>query len=172
MRSHGITRPVLLFTALVPIPAGIFIPWLISRWHLQPAFLGIEPLRWVGAAMIPFGVAVYWSAVTCLGRQKASPYPPCTHIVSCDIYARTRNPMYTGVLLLMFGQAILFASRGVAIYAFCWFAAFHVFEVTYDEPFLARKFGAAYTDYHASVPRWIPRMTGERNSELRIRNEQ
>ena len=54
-RELGITRPVLLFTALVPIPMGLFFPWLISRWHLQPAFFALEPLRWLGALMMPIG---------------------------------------------------------------------------------------------------------------------
>jgi len=37
--------------------------------------------------------------------------------------------------------------------------AFHVFVVAYEEPRLARRFGAQYDLFRASVPRWIPRAT-------------
>ncbi|BAS17671.1 hypothetical protein AHiyo8_59740 [Arthrobacter sp. Hiyo8] len=47
----------------------------------------------------------------------------------------------------LFGLAALGAVRVVA------------FVRLYEEPTLARKFGAEYEDYRANVPRWLPRLT-------------
>jgi protein-S-isoprenylcysteine O-methyltransferase Ste14 len=35
---------------------------------------------------------------------------------------------------------------------------FHAMIVLYEEPHLARVFGATYADYRARVPRWLPRL--------------
>src|SRR5436305_15088905 len=37
-------------------------------------------------------------------------------VVRDGLYRYSRNPMYVGVVVLIFGQAILFKSRNVAIY--------------------------------------------------------
>ena len=74
------------------------------------------------------------------------------------LYRYSRNPMYVGVLSLVFAQALFFASPGTLLYAALLFLAFHAFVVLYEEPTLARSFGAAYQRYLASVPRWIPRL--------------
>ena len=72
------------------------------------------------------------------------------------LYRYCRNPMYVGVLSLIAAQALCFASPGTLLYAALLFLAFHSFVILYEEPTLARSFGAAYQRYLASVPRWIP----------------
>src|SRR5215468_756641 len=34
----------------------VFVPWWLTRWRIGPPFFGIEPLRWVGAALIVLGL--------------------------------------------------------------------------------------------------------------------
>lgn len=155
--STGLTMSGVMFTLVVPGPMAGVIPWFITRWRFQPAFFGLEPLRWVGAAAIAVGIVLLAAAILTFGREGVTAYPPCTKIVDCDLYAYTRNPMYTGVLLIMSGQGWLFASAGMLWYALGWFVFFHVFESTFDEPFLKKKFPDTYPRYHESVPRWIPR---------------
>jgi protein-S-isoprenylcysteine O-methyltransferase Ste14 len=155
--ARNLTKYGIMFTLIVPVPMAGIIPWLITRWQPQPALFGIEPLRWLGMLMIPVGLVVYALALSTFEREDARAYPPCVKIVSSSIYGRTRNPMYLGVLLIMYGEALWLGSLGLVIYATGWFVFFHVFEVTFDEPFLKKKFGEEYTKYHESTPRWIPR---------------
>ena len=49
-----------------------------------------------------------------------------------------RNPMYTGVLLLIIGEAILFRSSLILIYAALVILAFHLFVTLYEEPTLKK----------------------------------
>jgi protein-S-isoprenylcysteine O-methyltransferase Ste14 len=65
--------------------------------------------------------------------------------------------MYVAVTALIFGQAILFASLGVALYGVVIAAAFLAFVRLYEEPTLREAFGEEYVAYCATTPRWIPR---------------
>ncbi len=65
--------------------------------------------------------------------------------------------MYIGVLFILIGEGILFASVLLGLYVFLVFVCFHLFVVVYEEPALRARFGDSYRIYCDSVPRWIPR---------------
>ena len=65
--------------------------------------------------------------------------------------------MYLAVLSIVVGQAILFGSTAALVYAAVLFVCFHAFVVGYEEPTLARRYGASYERYRATVRRWLPR---------------
>ena len=65
--------------------------------------------------------------------------------------------MYVAVAAMIFGQAVLFASWGVALYGVVIVAAFHTFVRLYEEPTLRDAYGEQYAVYCATTPRWIPR---------------
>jgi protein-S-isoprenylcysteine O-methyltransferase Ste14 len=65
--------------------------------------------------------------------------------------------MYFGVLLALLGEAWLFRSAALLLYAVMAFTWQHLFVLFYEEPALKRKFGESYLDYLARTPRWIPR---------------
>src|SRR3990170_2017554 len=48
-------------------------------------------------------------------------------------------------------------SLPLAAYAGLLWLAFHLFVVSYEEPFLRKKFGSAYDEYCNHVPRWVPK---------------
>lgn len=156
--APGLTVRTVLFEVLVPLPACGIIPYFMTgHWQLQPAFFGIEALRWVGAAIIPIGFVLHLFAVAHLYRRGCAPVPPVATIVSDGVYAWTRNPMYVGALMVMVGEALLFGAHSLLIYAAVWWCLFHLFEVSFDEGVLRKRFGALYTDYCDATPRWIPR---------------
>lgn len=147
----------LLFTLLVPTPMGVGIPWLITRWQMQPPLAGFESGRWIGGIMILVGAALLLSAIAWFAHEGVKPYPPIERVVTTGPYAYTRNPMYGGVVLIMIGQGLLFGSRGEFIYGVCWLVAFYIFEWTIDDPFIIKRMGKSYEDYCRDVPGWIPR---------------
>ena len=65
--------------------------------------------------------------------------------------------MYVAVTALIFGQAVLFESWGVALYGVVVAIAFPAFVRLYEEPTLRETFGEEYVAYCAATPRWIPR---------------
>ena len=70
-----------------------------------------------------------------------------------------RNPMITGVLVILLGEAAIAASG----WPLLWFAIFFAMLTTvirvWEEPHLARRFGGEYVNYRRNVPRWIPRLS-------------
>ena len=70
-------------------------------------------------------------------------------------YRRTRNPLYLGTLLHTLGVAILMPPSGT-IFAVSLLWIFQVRLAMAEEPYLAARFGQAYIDYKAAVPRFLP----------------
>ena len=65
--------------------------------------------------------------------------------------------MITGVLAVLLGEALIFGSAAIAIWAAIFAAVNHVFFLVYEEPAVERRFGETYRRYKQNVPRWIPR---------------
>lgn len=81
------------------------------------------------------------------------------HLVVRGPYRHVRNPMISGVLCILLGEAAVTASGWLLL----WCAIFLTFQLTairfWEEPHLTRRFGEEYRDYHRNVPRWIPRLS-------------
>jgi len=146
----------LLFTVIVPGTVVGWVPyWIRNATSASPA----GPLMQAVALLLAIaGFAIYvWCALD-FARAAGTPAPidPPRELVAHGLYRFSRNPMYVGVLSMVAAQALFFASAETLLYAALLFLAFHGFVVLYEEPTLARSFGAAYQRYRASVPRWIP----------------
>ena len=65
--------------------------------------------------------------------------------------------MYVAVCIIVLGFAV--ASRASALWVYLGVVAlaFHLRVVTYEEPWLARTFGAEWLAYRSRVPRWFGR---------------
>jgi protein-S-isoprenylcysteine O-methyltransferase Ste14 len=148
----------LLFTMLVPGTFVVLVPrWLLGgSWPAQGGLLGAA-----GALLLLCGAALYlrcaWEFAT-RGRGTPAPIDPPKQLVVTALYRHVRNPMYMGVLSMVLGQAALFRSPLLLLYAGAIFLAFHVFVVAYEEPALRSRFGESHERYCASVPRWLPRL--------------
>jgi protein-S-isoprenylcysteine O-methyltransferase Ste14 len=74
-------------------------------------------------------------------------------------YRHVRNPMITGVLAILLGEAGVAASGSLLL----WFAIFLTLQEfairVWEEPHLAQRYGSDYLNYRRNVPRWIPRMS-------------
>ena len=152
----------LIFSFLVPGVIGFVIPFSIDS--------GGRPIGgvWnVGWLPIIVGALVY---VLCLLRFLAAGGTPAIFftrplrfligeepagLVSQGLYRYSRNPMYVGVLAVIFGQAVVFASPVLAAYGLAVFVFFHLAVVFGEEPHLRRTRGHSYDEYCKAVPRWL-----------------
>lgn len=157
MRNILLTATV---TILVPGLAVLVIPYLIlqATWPdpaPQEGLLGgiLIALALLGASM------VIWVSVTFVTKGKGTPIPiqPPQTFIAEGLYRFVRNPLYIGVLLILFAEAILFRSAWILLYTAVIWLALHTFAVLFEEPQLERRFGDAYRDYRAQTPRWLPR---------------
>jgi protein-S-isoprenylcysteine O-methyltransferase Ste14 len=79
-------------------------------------------------------------------------------LVAAGPYRWVRNPIYVGAFLVVLGEAGLFLSLALLVYAGAMAIFCHLFVVGYEERTLRRRFGEAYMEYLQTVPRWIPRL--------------
>jgi protein-S-isoprenylcysteine O-methyltransferase Ste14 len=158
----GAALGTLLFVLLVPGNVIGVVPYLLSGWRMAPPFLGVTATRWVGAALIALGLPLFGDFATRFvreGRGTPAPIAPTAVLVVGGPYRFTRNPGYVAVLALVLGQALLFGSRAVLLYAAALAIGFHLFVIMNEEPTLRRRYGVQYDRYCALVPRWLPRLT-------------
>jgi hypothetical protein len=76
-------------------------------------------------------------------------------VVEDGPYAFTRNPMYLGHLIYLFGVATFFRSKTGDLVLMANALWFHR-RVLKDERLLRKKFGAQYAEYSRRVKRWVP----------------
>lgn len=148
----------LIFTLVVVL--GVVTvggPYLILR--MKPVFpLDLGVFRFIGLAPIASGAIIYIWCAWDFGRHgKGTPAPidPPRYLVVKGLYKLTRNPMYVGVWLALVGEAVLFESANLIIYALFVLFAFHLRVVYYEEPVLRQSFGESFEKYCRAVPRWI-----------------
>ena len=67
-----------------------------------------------------------------------------------------RNPIYIAALLVLLGEAWLFQSLPLLLYAGIAAVGIHLFVVLYEKPTLRLRLGLDYELYRSRVWRWIP----------------
>ena len=118
------------------------------------------PPAWRALSFLLFatGAAVYawcvWDFAS-FGRGTPLPLDAPRQLVVRGLYRYTRNPMYVGVLTVVFAWVVRYRSPRLGFYAALVWGCFHCFVVFYEEPHLARVFGPAYATYRNTVGRWV-----------------
>jgi len=147
-----------VFTLLLPGTVLVGVPlWLSSGGDGDHA-LGVGPLRWIGLPLVVLGVAgLLWCIADFARRGKGTlaPVDPPKFVVRSGLYRITRNPMYVAVVTTLLGEALLFDSVPIALWAATVAVTVHLFVVLYEEPTLHDQFGEPYDAYRAAVPRWL-----------------
>jgi protein-S-isoprenylcysteine O-methyltransferase Ste14 len=98
-----------IFFVLAPGTLAGFLPWSITQWRLQPAFLGQDWLRGAGFAMIALGLVPLVSSFVRFaldGLGTPAPIAPPKNLVVTGFYRHVRNPMYVGVVFTQIGEAL------------------------------------------------------------------
>lgn len=163
--SIGPLLKTAVFTVFVPGTAAGIVPWWL-RHNASIAVTGVQ--RWTAFAAIAIGISIYlytafWGFAL-MGGGTPTPIAPTKILVVRGLHRFVRNPMYIGVGLVIGGQAWLFHSLPTAIYLACFGLTVHLFVLLYEEPTLRKQFGGEYERYRETVARWIPKLSGRRNS--------
>ena len=149
------------FLFLAPGVVAGLIPWLITGWrsyNWAGAAWFVVPIAWIAIAV---GVASLLYAFTLFALHRGTPAPlvPTETLVVTGVYRYVRNPMYLAVLTIILGQALLFGSMWVVLYAVIVLTAVVAFVKGYEEPTLTGAYGEQYLEYRRNVPGWWPRLT-------------
>ncbi len=159
---------ILLFpvTMTLVIPALIVLAADVRAPNLDSPLVVL--LVAAGGLLIAGGLALWtWTVVLfhrvgkgTLGVGDVMGEP--VHLVVRGPYRHVRNPMITGVLCILLGEAAVTASGWLLL----WFAIFLTFQAIairfWEEPHLVKRYGNEYVEYRRNVPRWIPRISAWR----------
>ena len=157
----------LLAIGLLPFVVTVVVPAYIIRagstpnigWGL-PSPLGLLPPL-LGCALVGLGVLLVYETVALfatIGNGTLAPWDPPRRLVVDGPYRHVRNPMISGVLSILLGQAILFGSVPLLVWFVIIFALNALTMPLIEEPLLESRFGSDYVTYKRNVPRWIPRL--------------
>ena len=106
--------------AFFVVAPGTFVglgPWLITHWEIPGSS---PPLRVVlGVALIVLGLIPPVHAFVQFTKAGGTPMPvaPTERLVVTGFNRFVRNPMYVGLLTVILGQALLFDSPWLVLYA-------------------------------------------------------
>ena len=87
--------------------------------------------------------------------QNPKPWRDTPEILSAGVYQISRNPMYLGMALIQIAIGIGLANGWIIVLVLPVLLIVYVTAIRHEETYLEEKFGSVYTDYKASVRRWL-----------------
>lgn len=158
---HLISILILPFTMVILVPRWLLreVPATDAIWASGSA--GEWIARVAGAVVFVAGFSLFAWCVSLFAREgkgTLAPWDPTKRMVAVGPYRYVRNPMISGVLAMITGEALFHGSLRLAGWVATFFMINCIYFIALEEPGLERRFGDDYRRYKAAVPRWIPRL--------------
>ena len=152
--TAGVIAPPPLI-ALAAVLLGLALDWLMPAYVLT-----VLLTLWarIAIAVVLFAAGAGLAIPALRGFRSAGthaePWKPSLALVTGGIFGRLRNPMYVALTLILVGLAIVLASDWMLVMTIIFVAVIHFGVVKREERYLEAKFGDAYRQYKARVPRY------------------
>lgn len=158
--SQLIAIIALPFIVTVVIP---FLLWLFSNefhfeWELEVPYYILTFC--IGLLILCLGLVLLIQTIrlfSSIGKGTLAPWDPPKKLVISGPYSYVRNPMISGVVMIILSESIITGSYLIFLYFIFVFALNHIYFIKSEEPNLIHRFGEEYIQYSKYVPRWIPR---------------
>ena len=154
----------LLSVALLPFSVAVLVPlWLARNNNISPVIGTTGPqmlVQVVGLLLLAVGLILFSAALRNFvteGEGTLAPWDPPRRLVVRGPYRYVRNPMISGVVFVLFGEALILLSRPHFIWALIFLAVNSIYIPLLEETGLRHRFGDSYVEYCRHVPRLIPR---------------
>jgi protein-S-isoprenylcysteine O-methyltransferase Ste14 len=148
-QKRKLVPPVWFLLSLIAMVA-------LHRW-LPIVRLVSPPVSYAGIVLVVAGLAISATAANAFRRAGTPviPFERSTTLVTGGLYRYTRNPMYLGLVLILFGVAIMLGTLGafLPIPVFVWIIQTRF--IAGEERFLEEIFGEEYLALKRRVRRWI-----------------
>lgn len=128
----------------VPVGYGVALAYL---WQAQPKPTWLA----IGGVLAAVGLVIRGAAAGHLRKTEG--------LTTSGPYARTRNPLYLGSVVLAWGLVVAGASWVSAAVVGAYLVLFYPAVLRREERHLRSLHGAAFEAYAAQVPRFWPRMS-------------
>ena len=156
---HALAIAVLPFTMAVLVPV-----WLARREDVsltRAASASGLLVQVCGLVLLALGLTLFVASLrrfAAEGRGTLAPWDPPRELVVLGPYRYVRNPMISGVLLVLLGEALVLRSQPHLGWAAIFFAINAIYIPLLEEPDLEGRFGDRYREYCRHVPRLLPRL--------------
>ncbi len=163
-----------LFAFMLPVTVLIIVPILLiiytQELFVVPYWSILSSIGWYLLSLPLFIIGFYLSvksirSFAAIGEGTLAPWTPTQNLVIEGLYRYVRNPMISGIVILLLAESI--ALQSIFILFWCVFFLFgnHIYFIKSEEPGLEKRFGDAYLEYKKNVPRWIPRLSPWKKNE-------
>ncbi len=147
-REKGPMPPVILLIAIL---------LQIVLHKLLPIMIIFEKIYWIGIVLGFLGFFIFIGSLVAFKINKTTmiPFQDSSFLITNGIYKYTRNPMYLGMLIVLFGIAIYFGSISPFIMPPLFITVMNSRIIQHEELMLEKQFGESYMIFKNSVRRWI-----------------
>lgn len=151
--------------ALLPLTVTVIVPLWIARSNGVALAAPVSMTGWAaylaglallvtGLTLFGWSLALFWTR----GRGTLAPWDPPRQFVADGPYRYVRNPMISGVILILMAESLMLRSWPHAAWAGGVFVINLIYIPSIEEPALEARFGESYARYKANVRRFIPRL--------------
>ncbi len=155
----------LLSVMLLPFTVAVLVPvWIARRYAVSLALgglAGLVALQVLGLAFLGVGLLLFLASLKRFateGKGTLAPWDPPRALVLRGPYRFVRNPMISGVIFVLFGEALVLLSWPHGAWAAAFLALNLIYIPLVEEPQLERRFGEPYREYRRHVRRFLPRL--------------
>ena len=142
--------PPILFLMCLGLMALLRRLWPITILFPAPwSFLGIVPI--LAGLLVGFSGIAQFRRV----RTNIRPFREADTLVTTGPFRYTRNPMYLGLALVLFGAWVLLGALSPAIGIAVFVVTADRWYIRFEERMLRDKFGRDYDAYRSAVRRWF-----------------
>lgn len=145
---------------ILPFMVTVIVPFYLidpsKRFQMDPLLANA-----IGFFAGVIGLTLFISSLLLfhrIGKGTLAPWSSKQRLIVIGPYRYTRNPMITGVLLILLSESFMLRSTSILWWALIFFIINCLYFLLFEEPDLERSFGNEYLRYKSNVPRWFPRI--------------
>jgi protein-S-isoprenylcysteine O-methyltransferase Ste14 len=154
-----------LAIVILPVTVTVLVPFWLARRNGVTLAAGVSSaelaIQFAGLLLLATGLLFFASSLRRFasdGKGTLAPWDPPRALVVRGPYRYVRNPMISGVILVLAGEACLLLSRSHTQWAATFFVINAIYIPLIEEPMLEQRFGEPYREYCRHVGRLIPRI--------------
>ena len=143
---------------------AVLIPIWIARTNGVQLAMGTPPhllVQIAGLGLMLVGLSLFVSSLwrfANVGKGTLAPWDPPRRLVIYGPYRYVRNPMISGVVLMLFSEALMLLSGPHVQWALIFLVINLIYIPLLEERQLKARFGEEYVEYCRHAPRLLPRL--------------
>ena len=140
------------------------LAWFFSTSRIDEQIELSSIATWLGLAFCAFGILFSSYAQYAMGKQWRIGVDPNekTELVTSGIYAKIRNPIYTGCIVFGTGLLLLAPHILLLVTGIVGYFAVRAYVKDIEEPYLVKLHGENYRQYMSQTGSFFPRLSNSK----------